>query len=1168
MIDLPFQLNEFTRLKYFRFIKYLVIIIAAALPARAQQSMGIFVSDTIQINLENTYHISSPSIIPFTEEISLKNKIIDKKYIDFNYSQGYFSLSDSLKYSLFDTLIVTYHSLNLSLQKEYKRRTLVKVYDEVTNTTIRSVREQSVNLSSESIFGSDIRSTGTIVRGFTLGTNRDLNVNSGLRLQLSGRLSDDIEIVAALTDENTPIQPEGNTETLEELDKVFIEVRHPNAIGTFGDYDYTERIGEFGKIDRKLQGLKGEFFYEDNQLKSAVASSRGKYNSNQFNGIDGVQGPYRLSGINNEREIIIIAGSEKVFVDGQEMRRGENNDYTIEYANAQITFTANRLITSASRITVDFEYTDRQYQRNFFAGSGSTALFNNRLKIAVSYAQEGDDENSPIDFILSEEDKEILENAGDDRNKAVRDGASLALPDSNGIIKGIYTKIDTTINNEPFSYYQYNPGDPSSLYNVIFSFVGEGVGDYRKESIGRYTFVGKGNGGYLPIRYIPIPELRQVGNFLITAEPFDDLILNLELAGSLYDRNRLSAVDDTDNGGYARNIELKLNPKKIEVGDLSLGKIGFSYKDRFKQDKYESIDRIDNVEFNRDYNLTDQTRVNEELREIGINLIPVDELNVRSKYGFLKRGNIFESNRYLTNVSLTKQDAYNFIYDFDYVDSKNRLIKTNWFRQKGDLSYLINFIKPGFQFETENKKDNTSSKDSLLSSSLSFNEYAPYLQLVDLGGLNLTAKYSLREESYPIQGKLVKESLAKTQNYQVDYSGIKEVNTTLSITLRKKEFTDEFKDQNRLDNETVLIRSQSRFNFWDRFIQSDLFYETTTQRSARLERVFVKVEQGTGNYIYLGDLNNNGIADEDEFEQTIFDGDYILTTIPTDELFPVIDLKTSTRWKLDFARLFDKDYSLLGTLIKPIFTETFWRVEENSRLEDTKQIYLLNFSKFLNDSTTVRGSNLFQQDVYLFRNSSELSFRFRFTQRRNLNQFSGGTERGFFNEQALRINFKMVEEINNQTEIITQNDNVASKARNNRAREVNTTEVKTDFSYRPIRNLEVGFIIGAGRSEDTFPDEPTIIDLNSQGLRVTYSFAGKGRIRAEVERKELNANTTENYIPFEVTKGNTLGKNYYWRLNFDYRIANNLQTTFSYDGRLQGAGKVINTMRAEARAYF
>ena len=90
-----------------------------------------------------------------------------------------------------------------------------------------------------------MQKSGTLIRGFTVGTNKDFSLNSGLRLQLSGRLSDEIEVVAALTDENTPIQPEGNTERLEELDKVFIQVKHPNAIGTFGDYELHHILSVF-----------------------------------------------------------------------------------------------------------------------------------------------------------------------------------------------------------------------------------------------------------------------------------------------------------------------------------------------------------------------------------------------------------------------------------------------------------------------------------------------------------------------------------------------------------------------------------------------------------------------------------------------------------------------------------------------------------------------------------------------------------------------------------------------------------------------------------------------------------------------------------------------------------------------------------------------------------
>jgi len=67
-----------------------------------------------------------------------------------------------------------------------------------------------------------------------------------------------------------------------------------------------------------------------------------------------IQGPYRLNGINNERAIRIIAGSEKIYLDGVQLKRGENNDYIIDYSNAEITFTPRRIITSVSRISVDF----------------------------------------------------------------------------------------------------------------------------------------------------------------------------------------------------------------------------------------------------------------------------------------------------------------------------------------------------------------------------------------------------------------------------------------------------------------------------------------------------------------------------------------------------------------------------------------------------------------------------------------------------------------------------------------------------------------------------------------------------------------------------------------------------------------------------------------------
>ncbi len=1142
-----------------------------SLPAQAQEKYYIeTVSDTLAVRFDNNYKISKLSIIPFSETIYLGKKILNKNEYKISYSTGEFSLAKDLKYSDFDTLIITYQTFRLSLNKEYKKRSLVYKYSESTKDTIKVIQSESPGFTAESIFGSGIERSGTLVRGFTIGTNRDLSLNSGFRLQLSGKLSDEIELVAALTDENTPIQPEGNTERLDELDKVFIQIKHPRAAGTFGDYQLEKRFGEFGVINRKLQGLLGEYNYGNEKAYFSIASSRGKFTTNNFLGQDGVQGPYRLSGVNNEPNIIVIAGTEKVYVDGIRMKRGERNDYVIEYSNAQITFTPNKLITSASRISVDFEYTDRRFARTFLGTGVETKLFNDKLGIKFQYLKEGDDENAPIDISLSDSDKAILRNAGDDRNKASKSGVILALPDSLGNPRGVYQKIDTLINSQPYSYYKYNPGDSSAIYNVSFSFVGQGNGDYQKQSLGNYQWVGIKQGSYAPVIFLPMPESKQFSNLLLDFKPRNDISISLEITGSLWDKNKFSNIDDNNNFGGAANLFIKIDPQKISLGKMNFGKAGLSYKDRFIQSRFTALDRFNEVEFNRYYNIINVPQsVDEHLREMNLNYSPIDELSITSSVGLLKRGNDFRSDRYNNTLVFTNNKDYRLEYNLDYVSSRNILLKSNWLRQSGQAYKTIGYFKPGVDFLAENKEDKNSATDSLLSSSLKYYEVSPFISLIGLSGFKVSVKYSLRDDYFPLDGILLRESRATAQSYEFTYEGSSSVNSYLNITLRDKNYTEDFKKQGYLNNQTILIRSRTHLKLWERIMDGNIFYEVQTQKSAKLQKVFVRVAKGTGNYKYLGDLNHNGIADVNEFEPTLFDGDYILITVPTEQLFPVINLKTSTNWRINYGDIFEKD-SFLGKLFQPLSTETFWRVEENTREQDYKKIYFLHFSDFQNQNKTISGTNFIQQDFFLFENDQDFSLRFRFSQTKSLNQFNDGPVREYNRERSIRLRTRLVPEIGNQTDFVNKEDNLTTNplSFSNQRRLITTNSVNSDFSYRPENNIEVGFAIKVGRSTDNFPAVPTVIDLNSESVRINLSFAGTGRFRIEMQRIELRGNVNNNFLPFELTEGNLIGKNYFWSTNFDYRLAANLQSTLSYDGRWQGGGKVINTARAEFRAYF
>ena len=125
----------------------------------------------------------------------------------------------------------------------------------------------------------------------------------------------------------------------------------------------------------------------------------------------------------------------------------------------------------------------------------------------------------------------------------------------------------------------------------------------------------------------------------------------------------------------------------------------------------------------------------------------------------------------------------------------------------------------------------------------------------------------------------------------------------------------------------------------------------------------------------------------------------------------------------------------------------------------------------MNDSTTIRGANSFQHDFFLFKNKPDLSFRFRYLENNKLNQYNNGNELGDFIERSLRVRFRMVKEIRNQTDLINQTDNLSTQTSSNRARLLSTNSLVSDFSYRPIQNIEVGFKFSVSESIDNLPEK-------------------------------------------------------------------------------------------------
>jgi hypothetical protein len=1095
-------------------------------------------------------------------------------------------VSDLAKDTVRHTVTVYFRALPLHFKREYSLHHLEIRRDSLGQKKSYLV-ESSPQLFSDDFFGPGLRKSGSIVRGFTIGSNRDLSLNSGFRMQLAGRLSQDVDVSAALTDENTPIQPEGTTQTLREVDKVYVEIKNPRYSATLGDFNLQidqKDGGEFGRVNRKLQGAQGNALFQRIAGSDAGASvsftgatARGKYATNQIQGIDGVQGPYRLTGPNGENRLIIVAGSERVYLDGEAMTRGETNDYVIDYSSGEVTFSSKRLITNASRITADFEYTDQQYVRNLVAGSVAGNAFGNALTLHTSFIQEADDPDSPVDATLDDSTRSILRNSGADRFKASRSGIQFTGQDSlTGFGKGQYFLHDTSIAGKNYRFLVYAPGDSLAVYSAAFAPVDrmppDSVG-YIRLAAGRYQFAGIGQGNYLPVQFLPMPQRHQLFDANGRAFLTKDLSLSGEFASSRLDQNRFSPGGNPLQGG-AFKFGVQYNPKRVLIGGANIGEIDAAISERMVDRTFAPLDRTNEVEFNRKWDVSESPTTNEEIREYSFAYRPVQSVSGGVTYGLLDRPGEVQSSRTQIQLGLADSALPLTQYQIENIRTSSALQQdaSRWIRQRGTMLYTIARWQPGLRVEEEERTAAATGMDSLEEGSFRYIEIAPRLATSGLGRMAASVEFQFRTEDSAAAGSLQRASKALTQLYTWQLNEWRSLSSTLSLSTRSVEFTDVFKKRGNPNTDAVLVRSQTRYTPFRRAVEADLYYEFANQRSARLERLFVRVPQGTGNYRYLGDVNGNGVPDENDFELTRFDGDYIVQYVPSDQLYPVADLKASVRIRLQPARLVSSPPTGTEKILKALSTETYLRVDENSSDPDTKQIYLLNFSHFLNDRTTIAGSNQITQDVFLFENDPALSFRFRFNERKGLMQLVSSVERSTLQERSVRIRSQLVSEIGNQTDIINKTDRVDASSPSNRERDLESNGLISTFSYKPVPQWEAGFNFGFTAIVNHFGGEDATASINELGLTATRSFPGVGQLRAEITREEV---TTENLVvdalhpmPYEFTEGKALGKSYLWQLTFDYRITANLQLSLNYNGRSEGGRAPVHLGRMEARAFF
>lgn len=1172
-----------------RFALLIPLILTAASQAqhRHVETVSLTPADSL-------IRLSHEFILHHSESLTLDTGTLLRAGLDYtiSYRAGRVQLCRSLRDTLFASaprrfVTITYQFIPVWFDQVYTLRRVETRPDSGGRSITRFPPAEPEPFSMDDLFAPSLQKSGSLSRGFTIGTNQDLSLNSGFRLQLSGRLSREIDVVAVLTDENTPLQPEGTTETLQEVDKVFVEVRHQSAEATLGDFN--EEIdnregGVFGVLTRKLQGAKGTVLLSPGppgdltgRVTISGGGARGKYSTNEFRGQEGNQGPYRLTGSRGEHQIIVIAGSERVYVDGSLMKRGEINDYTIDYSAAAITFTPKRLITNASRIIVDFEFTDRQYDRNFLSARAALHNSDGALRVTTLFLQETDDPDAPREAPLSDETRRIVEEAGDNELRSSVSGFRFVGTDTlTGKPLGTYLLRDTTIGTRTLSIAVYAPGDSGAVYAVTFSPVHTMPPDsagYERIGLGHFRFAGIGQGTHLPRAVIALPSMHRFANVQAELEVSDELTIGGELAGSLFDRNRLSSLDDNDNGEGAYRFFARYSPQRVTIAGLDLGGMDLRYNERSRGAGFVAPGRFDEVEFSRRWSSETADPGDERIREGSALLTPAPGVVLRGGYGSYRLGSDFRSSRSEGELAVGDSADGAIRYGLEQINALDgaQSLRSSWLRQRGSAAVQWGALRPSLAFEAEDRDRTPANADTLLDGSFRFEQWSPGVQLNDVHGMSASAQVDLRLVDSALAGVIRPAFRATT--WMISWA-LKEWNglrASASFAAKSTRFESDFKGRGNWDSDVRAVRSVLQYAPQRRGIETDVYYEFSNQRSARLERVYVRVARGDGNYRYLGDLNGNAIADDHEFELTRFDGEYIVVFLPGETLYPVADVKASVRLRLRPSRILESSGGFWSWL-SALSSETYLRVDERSSDPETDNVAFLHLGTFRKDPHTISGSQIMSQDVHIFEHDPTFSLRFRVSERKAFVQLVTSSERSTSRERSIRLRAQPLAEWGTESEVTWRADRVLGTVPGPRDRDLHSLGFTTDIAYRPEQNWEIGFRLALEAMRDEYRGDDAKADLNEQSIRVIRAFPGAGQVRTELTREETilsNSSTIPGRTyPFEFTRGRLFGKSLLWLIGADYRFTGNIQLSLLYTGRSEGGRPPVHTARAEARAFF
>ena len=1114
----------------------------------AQETKSLYLNKKVAVS-NDTISIEKVSISPsfFKLQDDAGNEIDSSFYkIDFKKGKLFFKNG----FSSADSLTVRYFKYPEYLTKTYS------IYDQERVVANETGNLYKVNRSVKKFVPFDgLNTSGSITRGVTIGNNQNASVTSNLDLQISGKISDKVTLRASIQDSNIPLQDGGYSQKLDEFDQIFIELFTDKWNIRAGDLFLENRQSRFLNFNKKVQGLSARFTFGNEENKTDIFASaalvRGQYTRSSFTGQEGNQGPYKLKGNNGELYILVISGSEKVYVNGILKKRGENNDYLIDYNAGEIIFTSLFPITSEMRITIEYQYSDRNYTR-FVTYAGANHEEKNWSLGGYLYS-ENDVKNQPLQQNISSDQVAILKNAGDNVNLMNAPSAYLDTYSENKIL---YKKVIENL-VEIFEY-SNNPDD--ELYNVRFTLVGNNLGNYKlinSNSNGKiYKYIAPENGvlqgNYEPVTRLIAPTKIQIATVLGKFSPNEKTSVDFELGLSNNDQNLFSANNDDDNQGIAGKLNFKqrLFSKKWQID--AFGNYQFVHKD------FRTIERLFNIEFNRDWNLT-TFEGNQSLLVSGLNFTLPEKGKLLYQFEKLDFTKSFSGNRHIIN-GFFKFKNWNIQQNGSFLKSDGDYANSTFIRNQSQVRYHFKKNWIGSNLSFENNKEKIAATQQLSALSQQFIEYGAFVGRGDSTKVFVELGF-LRRANDSVQNVILRR-VNTSQSYYLKSKLIQTNKSDLSIYVNYRNLKYE---ENTLQNEPSL-NSRLLYNdqYFNQLMQVTTAYETTSGKIPQQEFTYLEVEPGQGVYAWI-DYNNNTIQELQEFEIAPFpdQAKYVRVFLPNQIFVKTHQNKFSQSLTLNPIRW--QNATGFKKLLSYFYNQTSYLIERKiARNGDN-----FDLNPFSTSNQNLLGLNTsFRNSLFYNRGKQKHSVTYTFTNNRLKSLLSVGSQESKNSSHQLQYVHLLQKTWLFSLSSKAVNTNVASENYSSKNFEVDSYQINPKISYLFNKNASWDVFYEYQDKKNQIGEGETLLQSRF-GTSFSYASEKKFTMNGEFSlyQNKFDGDALSP-VAFQMLEGLQPGKNLTWRLLLQKNLTEFLDININYQGRKTETSQTIHTGNVQLRAYF